>query len=124
MGLALALALHELAANAAKYGGLSQLEGRVNVAWRVDDSSTPEVLRLDWTETGGPPVVEPERKGFGLTTLKRGLAIELDAEVTIDFRSAGLVCTMGIPLLSVSRQNGGRRTVKTAFRPQGPGRRG
>lgn len=98
MGLALALALHELATNAAKYGALSTLAGRVHVSWRIDRSSTSEVLRLDWTETGGPPVVEPEREGFGLTTLKRGLAIELDAEVTIDFRSAGLVCMVGIPL--------------------------
>ena len=98
MGLAFALALHELAANAAKYGALSTLAGRVHVSWRIDRSSTPDVLRLDWTETGGPPVVEPEREGFGLTTLKRGLAIELDGAVTIDFTSAGLVCTMGIPL--------------------------
>lgn len=100
MGLALALALHELATNAAKYGALSMLAGRVHVSWRLDRSSTPEVLRLDWTETGGPRVVEPGREGFGLTTLKRGLAIELDGVVTIDFPSAGLVCTMGIPLYS------------------------
>jgi two-component sensor histidine kinase len=98
MGLALALALHELVTNAAKYGALSKPSGRVHVSWRIDRSSTSEVLRLDWTETGGPPVVAPVREGFGLTTLKRGLAIELDGEVTIDFPSAGLVCTMGIPL--------------------------
>ena len=74
------------------------LAGRVHVSWRIDRTSTPEILRLNWRETGGPPVVEPEREGFGLTTLKRGLAIELDGAVIIDFTSAGLVCTMGIPL--------------------------
>jgi two-component sensor histidine kinase len=99
MGLALALALHELATNAAKYGALSLRAGRIHVSWRIYGSSTSEVLRLDWTETGGPPVVKPERTGFGLITLKRGLAIELDGTVTIDFPSAGLVCTMNIPLL-------------------------
>jgi two-component sensor histidine kinase len=99
MGVALALALHELVTNAAKYGALSTLAGRVHVFWRIDRCLTSEVLRLDWTEAGGPLVVEPEREGFGLTTLKRGLAIELDGEVTIDFPSAGLVCTMRIPLL-------------------------
>ena len=98
IGLAMALALHELATNAAKYGALSMLAGRVHVSWRIDRTSTPEILRLNWRETGGPPVAEPERDGFGLTTLKRGLAIELDGMVSVDFTSTGLVCTMGIPL--------------------------
>ena len=98
MGLAMAIALHELATNAAKHGALSTRSGRVHVSWRIDRSVTPQVLRLDWTETGGPPVAEPTRDGFGLTTLKRGLTYELDATVTIDFPSAGLVCTMAIPL--------------------------
>ena len=97
MGLALALALHELVTNATKYGALSTQAGHVHVSWRIDHASTSEILRLDWTETGGPLVVEPKRVGFGLTTLKRGLAIELDAEVTIDFASAGVVCTMAVP---------------------------
>ena len=98
MGLALALALHELATNAAKYGALSRRAGGVHVCWRIEHSSSSKILRLDWTETGGPPVVKPQRDGFGLTTLKRGLAIELDAAVTIDFLPVGLVCRMGIPL--------------------------
>ena len=99
MGLAMALALHELATNAAKYGALSTLAGRVHVSWRIDGSSTPEVLRLHWTETGGPPTVKHGRDGFGLTTLKRGLAIELDSAVTVEFLPSGVLCTMAIPLL-------------------------
>jgi two-component sensor histidine kinase len=99
MGLALALALHELATNAAKSGALSTVAGRVHVCWRVDLASTPKVLRLAWTETRGPSVMAPGREGFGLATIKRGLAIELDATVTLDFKPTGLACTMTIPLL-------------------------
>ena len=59
----LALVIHELATNATKHGALSSAEGRVTVAW-VLDNDTP-VLRFRWHERGGPLVVPPERVGFG-----------------------------------------------------------
>ena len=81
--LALAMAFHELATNAAKYGALSKQDGQVRVGWEVVQASEPSALRLKWTETGGPPVKKRERKGFGSTVIERGLMLELEAEVPI-----------------------------------------
>jgi two-component sensor histidine kinase len=64
---AIAVALHELATNAAKYGALSAAKGRIRVEWsRAADGQ----LVFRWTETGGPPVNPPTRKGFGTTVVE------------------------------------------------------
>src|SRR6185437_5342216 len=70
--LALGMAFHELATNAAKYGAFSKPRGRVRVAWEVQGSSQP-MLRLTWTESGGPKVAKTGHKGFGSTLIERGL---------------------------------------------------
>jgi PAS domain S-box-containing protein len=88
--VAIALAIHELATNAVKYGALSTPAGRVDVRWSVQDGR----LRLRWRETGGPPVLEPPRRGFGMRLLEHGLAEELKGCVRIDFRPEGLVCAV------------------------------
>jgi two-component system CheB/CheR fusion protein len=105
--LALAMAFHELATNAAKYGALSKPEGQVRVGWEVVRASEPSALRLKWTESGGPPVKKRERKGFGSTVIERGLMLELEAEVHLDFNPSGLVCTMEIPLPAAAGGGGG-----------------
>ena len=92
--VSLALALHELATNAVKYGALSTPAGRVELRWQVDAGR----LRLMWCERGGPPVVPPTRRGFGSRMIERGLAVELGGEVKIDFERQGLVCTIDAPL--------------------------
>lgn len=96
--LALGLAIHELTTNAAKYGALSKPGGQVRATWDIVKHSEAGVLRLKWVETGGPPVKKPERKGFGWTVIQRGLSLELDGEVQIDFNPSGLACTIDIPL--------------------------
>jgi PAS domain S-box-containing protein len=96
--LALGLAFHELATNAAKYGALAKPTGQVRVEWDVLRSSEPSTLRLKWTETGGPPVKKSGRKGFGSIVIERGLSLDLDAEVHADFGPGGLVFTADIPL--------------------------
>lgn len=96
--LALGLAIHELTTNAAKYGALSKPGGQVRATWDIVKRSEAGVLRLEWVETGGPPVKKPERKGFGWTVIQRGLSLELDGEVQIDFNPGGLACTIDIPL--------------------------
>lgn len=90
IAVALSLALHELATNAAKYGALSTPEGRAAVRWAL---AQPR-LTLTWTESGGPPVTPPTRTGFGARLLERGLAAELGGTVRLDFRPEGLVCTI------------------------------
>jgi two-component sensor histidine kinase/integral membrane sensor domain MASE1 len=91
--LALAMALHELATNAAKYGALSVAEGVVTLEWRLAEGPG-EVLELAWREAGGPPVRPPKQRGFGSRLLERGLAGELNGEVSVDYRPDGLACTM------------------------------
>lgn len=86
--VALALAMHELATNAVKYGALSTPGGRVEVRWTADGG----MLRLTWRESGGPPVAPAAQRGFGARLLEHGLAAELGGEVTLDFRPEGLIC--------------------------------
>jgi PAS domain S-box-containing protein len=95
---ALALALHELATNAAKYGALSRPEGRVTLSWRLDGTGPAQRFRLTWRESGGPPTSPPTRTGFGTRLISRGLSSELNAEVQLDYRPAGLVLTLTAPL--------------------------
>lgn len=96
---ALAMALHELATNAAKYGALSSPAGRVRVSWVVrGQADGAESLAIDWEESGGPPVVPPESLGFGTELIEGGIAYELQGTAKIDFHPDGVRCTMTIPL--------------------------
>jgi PAS domain S-box-containing protein len=96
--ITLAMAFHELATNAAKYGALSVEGGRVDVRWKVDDPSSPSMVEITWREVGGPPVVTPTRRGFGARFLERGLAREFDGAVKLDFSPGGVRCSIHIPL--------------------------
>jgi two-component sensor histidine kinase len=93
--LALALAIHELCTNASKYGALSQEKGRVKLLWSVQKGRR---LHIRWSEHGGPPVEPPTRRGFGSRLIERGLASDLGGEISIDFLSKGVVCTIDAPL--------------------------
>jgi PAS domain S-box-containing protein len=86
--VSLAMALHELSTNAAKYGALSQSGGRVRLSWEA----TGDRLRIEWREEGGPAVVPPGRSGFGLRMIDRALAADLAGRVEMDFATQGLVC--------------------------------
>lgn len=93
---AFALALHELATNAAKYGALSATLGTVTVVWMIIGSGAKAVMRLEWSESGGPAVVEPTHRGFGSSLIERSLVIGLDARVDRRFAVSGVVCTIEI----------------------------
>jgi PAS domain S-box-containing protein len=88
---ALALALHELATNAVKFGALSNEVGRVDVTW---SRLPPGGFELVWTERGGPPVGHPTRRGFGVTLLERVTGRELGGEARLDFRPDGVRVTI------------------------------
>ena len=94
---AMALALHELATNAAKYGALSTEAGILKVRWRIRD----ETLVLDWIETGGPPAAEPARLGFGLTIVRSSIEAQFRGGVTYDWASGGLHCRLSIPAAQI-----------------------
>jgi PAS domain S-box-containing protein len=95
--LSLSLLLHELSTNATKYGALSTAEGMVEVSWRVDRDNGARRLALRWTETGGPPVVEPDQEGFG-SRLIRSLSSAIGGSTAIEFKPAGVVCTIDVEL--------------------------
>ena len=90
--LTMALIFHELATNALKYGALSRAGGRVALTWTYDEATRD--LTLAWTESGGPPVAPPTRRGFGSRLIERSLRGELKGAATVDYRPGGLVCAM------------------------------
>jgi two-component sensor histidine kinase len=91
------LALHELATNASKYGALSVPGGTVAVRW-MHTGGEPRALRIEWTESGGPPVTAPTRSGFGSVVIQRTVAQSLNGTVTHDFRPEGVYWSIELPL--------------------------
>jgi len=106
MALSLAMAMHELSTNAAKYGAFSTDAGRVTVKWNVVKASEETSLTLHWQEEGGPAVQPPARKGFGSRLIERSLASELAGEAHLDYGAAGLVCTIRFPLPKIRQDEG------------------
>ncbi|MEH3144007.1 MAG: PAS domain S-box protein [Methylobacterium frigidaeris] len=96
--LSLSLLLHELATNAAKYGALSVEGGHVDLSWAVLDGDE-KVLELGWRECGGPPAVEPARRGFGTRLIRNGLVGTRD--VRLDYTSEGFTASFRAPLAQV-----------------------
>jgi len=95
---ALGLAIHELATNAIKYGGLSVPAGKVTVSWTFDgDAGAARALLLNWVEQGGPQVTPPQRKGFGHVVIGEMVERSLGAKVAMDFAAEGLNWSASIP---------------------------
>jgi PAS domain S-box-containing protein len=92
----LALALHELATNAAKYGALSTIAGKLELNWRLTDGK----LVLDWAETGGPIAKPPSANGFGTRIIVASIERQLRGLITFDWRREGLRCAISVPLSS------------------------
>jgi light-regulated signal transduction histidine kinase (bacteriophytochrome) len=94
----LALVIHELLTNAAKYGALSD-NGSVAIHWRVDWDGS---LLIDWRESGGPAVVAPTRRGFGSTVIERSIPYDLDGRAEVSYRLPGLEAHFCIPSAHVA----------------------
>jgi two-component sensor histidine kinase len=100
--LSLALALHELAINAAKYGALSNTEGMVDLRWHVVHEGDAPRFCLTWSEHGGPPIqTQPTRRGFGSRLIERSFAAEVGGEVKLTYAPTGLTCRLEAPLASM-----------------------
>jgi PAS domain S-box-containing protein len=101
----LALALHELVTNSAKYGALSTLAGRLSIKWEIEE----DVLRVVWEERDGPLVEEPASRGFGTRSVIASIESQLGGKAEFDWRSEGLICRLSVPLLRevvTSKRNG------------------
>jgi chemotaxis family two-component system sensor kinase Cph1 len=97
--LSLSLAIHELATNAAKYGALAAPAGRVAVGWRT---VTDGGMELTWTETGGPLVKQPKRRGFGSTLIERALSMETGGSAIVHYLRNGVVCEISLPASAIT----------------------
>ena len=80
------MAINELATNATKHGALQNSEGRVTIAWSLDDTT----FTLHWQERNGPPVTPPQRRGFGTTVLQGMTQAALEAQVALDHAPEGV----------------------------------
>jgi two-component sensor histidine kinase len=90
---AVGMVIHELTTNAAKYGALSRLGGQVSVLWTLES-----MLKIQWTETGGPAVAAPARQGYGIGVIRNLLTYEFGGRVDLVFADQGLCCTMELPV--------------------------
>jgi PAS domain S-box-containing protein len=104
----LALALHELATNAAKYGALSSLSGRITVNWKL----SPGILDLEWMEDAGPRVDPPASRGFGTRSVIASIETQLGGRAMFDWRPEGLYCQLSVPLPETSER------AMTAAKPE------
>jgi light-regulated signal transduction histidine kinase (bacteriophytochrome)/CheY-like chemotaxis protein len=90
----LALVVHEMMTNSAKYGALADSTGQVEVNWTLDQGSS---LVIDWKESGGPPVQPPTRRGFGTTIIERSVPFDLKGDAEIRFDLLGVQARFVIP---------------------------
>jgi len=92
---AIAVAVHELATNAAKYGSLSGPSGKIDISWQTDAADS---LVLRWKESGGPGTAEPTRKGFGVDAID-GMVRTLSGRITRQWKPEGLDCELSFPVV-------------------------
>jgi light-regulated signal transduction histidine kinase (bacteriophytochrome)/CheY-like chemotaxis protein len=90
----LALVVHEMMTNSAKYGALADSTGEVEVVWSLDESSS---LVIEWKESGGPPVQPPSRRGFGTTIIERSIPFDLSGDAELRFELLGVQARFVIP---------------------------
>jgi two-component sensor histidine kinase len=102
--LTLAMAFHELATNAAKYGALSVPAGRIEIQWQPVRAADQRrsFLRIDWIEQGGPPVTDSRQRGFGSRLIEGSIAAELSGSARLTFEPEGLRCEIAFPLEKAS----------------------
>lgn len=97
-----AMAIHELATNAAKYGALSASGGRIAIDWSITEEGNDSRLALTWQESGGPVVAPPVRRGFGTRLLESVLGKAPRSSLTIEFNPEGICCRIGMWLATGS----------------------
>lgn len=96
--LALGMVLHELATNAAKYGALSNAEGKIKIKTSVIKNEDGDQLQILWEENGGPQVDQPDREGFGTVMITRSLDKIIGSSVSLSYDPKGLKAHIIMPL--------------------------
>ena len=98
------MAVHELATNAAKYGALSNIEGRIDISWEKQSGETSEHLVVTWIESNGPTVFPPKERGFGSMLTGKIVEMGLNGQVTASFAPSGFSWRLDCPLEHVSER--------------------
>lgn len=98
--MSLSLVLHELATNATKYGALSVPDGLIRIGWQVE--ATNSLLRLNWVESGGPPVTPPAATGYGTQLIRSATTYSLGGKVELEYAAGGLEVEIIVPLGTAS----------------------
>ncbi len=101
----MALAIHELATNAVKYGALSNEDGAAAADWEIVNEPEP-TLHFRWRETGGPTVASPTGRGFGSRMLERALPAETGGTARLEYRPAGVTFTLEARLADIAEPDG------------------
>jgi PAS domain S-box-containing protein len=112
----LALALHELATNSAKYGALSTLSGRLGIGWEARS----DALHIVWEERGGPLVMEPISRGFGTRSVIASIESQLGGRAEFEWRAEGLICRLSVPLGRNASAREQDRASAASIRPVEP----
>ena len=97
------LLIHELGTNAAKYGALSNADGRISIVWSIDDQGEDSTLHFRWEESGGPPVKPATARGFGSTLLEASV---LGGRSLIKYEPGGLIYVFEAPLQGLTPNSG------------------
>lgn len=95
------MVVHELSTNTVKYGALSGEQGRIEIAWEIDNSLSEPVFWIRWTERDGPPVIAPTHRGFGTTVVTKMVEMSLDGETVLEYSTRGLIWKLACPLKNV-----------------------
>jgi two-component sensor histidine kinase len=104
MAQTFALILHELATNASKYGALSNADGLLSVQWWTTGTGDAAQFHFRWEERGGPPVVQPDRKGFGTGLLQAAFPAGGSQQARLSFEPNGIVFTLDAPLSIIEQE--------------------
>jgi len=97
----LALALHELATNAAKHGALSSPAGKIRLDWDLQ----PDALTLTWVEKGGPIIAPPSMRNFGLKVISASIEQQLGGKANFEWDPQGLRCVFSIPRSELAKSH-------------------
>ncbi len=111
---AVAMVIHELVTNAAKYGALSSPDGRVSVNWHRTRADVAAILTITWRELGGPPIAAPFQSGYGSGLIRDLIPHELGGTVDLVFSSDGACCKIEIPFeggAKIPREEALRRAI-------------
>ncbi len=110
---AIGLALHELTTNASKYGALSVAAGCIDVGWRLDG----DIFAMSWTESKGPPVSEPKRRGFGSTVVDSMVKQTVNGLVQLDYLASGVVWNLTCPAANALERNALYKNSEASTQP-------